>query len=161
MRITSSVIGSFVLFVSPNEALAAALKIACPLRLAPHLARCLGHEFQLRDLVADRHGVAADAGGEAALRRQSKLVERRVARRLFDAPFQLVLGFHLRTFGRDETKHGGLAFGQEAQRRKAAGARRIVFQEIAVDGDVVEENFGDRIVAALGDPGAGEISAAI
>lgn len=56
-RFTSSVIGSILLFVAPT----AALDIAGPLRLAPHLARCLGHEFQLRDLVADRHGVTADA----------------------------------------------------------------------------------------------------
>ena len=61
MRITSSVIGSILLFVAPTEALTAALDITGPLRLAPHLARCLGHEFQLRDLVADRHGVTADA----------------------------------------------------------------------------------------------------
>jgi hypothetical protein len=60
-RFTSSVIGSILLFVAPTAALTAALDIAGPLRLAPHLARCLGHEFQLRDLVADRHGVTADA----------------------------------------------------------------------------------------------------
>ena len=58
-RFNSSVIGSILLFVAPQ--LTAALDIAGPLRLAPHLARCLGHEFQLRDLVADRHGVTADA----------------------------------------------------------------------------------------------------
>ena len=94
------------------------------------------------------------------MRRQRELIERRVARRLFDAPFQLVLGLHLRTFGGDEAEHGGLALWQKTQRRKAAGASAVVFEKIAVDTNLVEQQLGHRLVAAFGDPGAGEIAAA-
>src|SRR6185437_14578216 len=104
-----------------------------PLGFAPHVACGLDHEVQLRNLIAHRHGITTDARGETALRRQRELVERRVTACLFNAALEFVLTLHLRTFGGDEAEHGGLAFGQEAQWRGAAGARRIVFEKITVD----------------------------
>ena len=49
----------------------------------------------------------------------------------------------------DQAEHRDLALGQEAQRLEAAGALAVVFEEIAVDVDRVEQEFGDRLVAPL------------
>jgi hypothetical protein len=53
-----------------------------------------------------------------------------------------------------------LPLGQEAQGLETAGARTVVFEEIAVDVDFVEQELGDRLVAALGDPRPREVAAA-
>ena len=50
-------------------------------------------------------------------------------------------------------------FGREAQRRKVAGALVVIFKEEAVDLHLVEEDLGDRLIAALGDPRALEVAA--
>ena len=76
--------------------------------------------------------------------------------RRFSSSFDL----ELRALGGDEAEHRDLALGQEAQRLEAARALGVVFEEIAVDVDLVEQQFGDRLVAAFRDPGAGEIAAA-
>src|ERR671930_141556 len=49
---------------------------------------------------------------------------------------------------------------EKAQRLEIAGPRAVVFQEIAVHADLVEDQFGDRLVAALRHPRAGKIAAA-
>ncbi len=50
--------------------------------------------------------------------------------------------------GGDEAEHDGLALRHEAQRLEAAGALGVVLHEIAVDLDGVEQDLGDRLVAA-------------
>src|SRR5262249_10743772 len=107
-------------------------------RRAPHVARDADDETELGDLLGDRHGLATDAAGEAALRAQGELLERGVAAGLVDAALERVGTLELAALGGDEPEHRDLALGQKAQRRKAAGARRIVFQKIAVDVDGVE-----------------------
>src|SRR5882672_11059209 len=62
-----------------------------PAPLPPHLAGHLGDEAELGDLVVERHVVALDRAGEAALRGEGELVEGDVSRRLVDAALQLVL----------------------------------------------------------------------
>jgi hypothetical protein len=52
--------------------------------------RRVGHEAQLALLVGLGDGVAGGDGGGAALRREAELVVREEARRLVDAPAQLV-----------------------------------------------------------------------
>src|SRR2546427_13039804 len=58
---------------------------------APHLARQLHAERQLRLLVVDRDLVALDGRGEAALRAQADLLDRHVLSRLIESPLELVL----------------------------------------------------------------------
>src|ERR1700689_2895234 len=60
-------------------------------RRAPDLARGVDDEPQLCDFVFNGHGVAADAAGEAALRRKRKLLNRGITARLFDSALELVL----------------------------------------------------------------------
>src|SRR5215211_1915788 len=80
---------------------------------APNVARGVGHEAKLGDLVLDRHGMAADPARKPALRAQRKLLDGGVAARLVDASLQLVLCFQLPALGRDEPQHRGLAAGKQ------------------------------------------------
>src|SRR6266700_1751544 len=127
---------------------------------APHLARGLDHEAELGDLALLVHGVAANAAGKSALRAQCKLLQRGVLARRIDATLELVLRFELAALGRDQTEDGHLAPGQKTQRFKAACARAVIFEKIAVHVDSVEDELGDRLVAAVRHPRAGEIAAA-
>src|SRR5262249_21368215 len=129
-------------------------------RRAPHLARGLDHEAELGELALLVHGVAADAAGKSALRAQDKLLQRSVLARLVDATLELVLRFELGALGRDQTEDGRLAPGQKTQRFEAAGARAVIFEKIAIHIDFVEDELGDRLVAAVRHPRAGEIAAA-
>src|SRR4051794_28761105 len=130
------------------------------LRVSPYLARGLDHQAELGDFARDIHGVAADTAGETALRTQCELLQRRMLRRFVDAALELVLGLELAALGGDQAEHRDLALGQKTQRLETAGARAVVFEKVAVDIDRVEDELGDRLVAALRDPGAGEIAAA-
>ena len=62
--------------------------------------------------------------------------------------------------GADQSQHDRLVLRHVAQRREVARARVVVFEEIAVDGELVEQDFGHRLVAALRGPCALEIAAA-
>src|SRR5262249_60457472 len=90
----------------------------------------------------------------------AKLVESTVFARLVDAPLDLILALELSGFGADEAEHHGLALRHRAQRTEIAGARRVVFQEIAVDFDRIEQLLGNEAVAALSHPCALEVAAA-
>src|SRR6516225_8731227 len=129
-------------------------------RRAPHLARGLDHEAELGEFALLVHGVAADAAGESALRAQGELLQRGVLACLVDATLELVLRFELGALGRDQTEDGRLAPGQKTQRFKAAGARAVILEKIAIHVDFVEDELGDRLVAAVRHPRAGEIAAA-
>ena len=59
----------------------------------------------------------------------------------------------------DQAEHHGLALRQEAQRLEPAGAVGVPFEEIAVDIDPIEQQIGDRLIAARGDEGRAEIAA--
>src|SRR5215468_10531175 len=87
----------------------------CRSRFAPHVARDADDEAQLGDLLFHTHGLAADAAGEAALRAQGKLLERRVAAGLVDAAFEVVGALERTALGGDEAEYGHFALGQEAQ----------------------------------------------
>src|SRR5579872_520058 len=98
--------------------------------------------------------------GEAALMAQRALVERHVMTRLFDALLDLFFRFDRAIFGAHQAEHDHLALGREAQRREIAGAFIVIFKEETVDLHLVQQNLGDRLIAALRDPGAFEIAAA-
>src|SRR5262249_25953151 len=94
------------------------------------------------------------------LRAQCELLQRGVLARLVDATLELVLRFELAALGRDQTEDGHLAPGQKTQRFEAAGARAVIFEKVAIHLDFVEDELGDRLVAAVRHPRAGEIAAA-
>src|SRR3990167_3345788 len=76
---------------------------------APHLARQLDAERELRPLIPDGHVVALDGRGETALRADAELVERDVPGRLVEAPLEVVLlleGAHLRRHQAQATRAG-------------------------------------------------------
>src|SRR6266478_3696797 len=126
-------------------------------RRAPHLARGLDHEAELGEFALLVHGVAADAAVKSALRAQGELLQRGVLARLVDAMLELVLRFELGALGRDQTEDGRLAPGQKTQRFKAAGARAVIFEKIAIHVDFVEDELGDRLVAAVRHPRAAKL----
>src|SRR5262249_58706953 len=102
---------------------------------AQHAARGLAREAELGVSALLVHGVAADAAGKSALRAQGELLQRGVLACLVDATLELVLRFELGALGRDQTEDGRLAPGQKTQRFKAAGARAVVLEKIAVHVD--------------------------
>src|SRR5262245_59267016 len=93
---------------------------------APNFVRSLYHELQLSHLVIGRHGLAADATGEAALGAHRQLLEGGEAGGLVDAALEVVLGFEPGALGGDEAEHSGLAPGKKPQRLEAAGAWAVV-----------------------------------
>src|SRR5262249_61659358 len=117
-------------------------------KLSPHLIRDLHDEPQLRPLFVVGENIAFFGRGEAALRRQAKLIEVDEFGGLIYAAFDVVLAFKGAALARYEAEHDGLALGHEAQRLEAAGALGIVFHEIAVHVDRVEQELGDRLVTA-------------
>src|SRR4029079_8749749 len=116
---------------------------------SPYLARGLDHQAELGDLARDIHGVAADAAGETALRTQRELLQRSMLRSFVDPALELVLGFELAALGGDQAEHRDRALGEKTQRLESAGARAVVFEEVPVDINLVEDELGDRLVAAL------------
>src|SRR5215471_11324622 len=143
---TSTSFSTFILWMGSDSL--AALRVTCSctlppdsfvvllLRGPPHLARGLDDEAQLGDLARNVHGIAADAAGEAALRAQRQLLERRVLRRLVDASLELVFGLELAALGSDQSEHCHFALRKKTQRLEAAGAGAVIFEEIAVDADL-------------------------
>src|SRR5271165_292689 len=115
---------------------------------------------ELDPLVGLGEVVAVRGRGEAALVAQRALVERDILGRLHDAALDLVLRLRGGALRAHEAEHDCRALRREAQRREIARTLVVVFEEEAVDLHLVEQNFGDRLVAALRDPGALEVAAA-
>src|SRR6516162_8517999 len=113
----------------------------------PNLARDIADHAQLRPLLVLGENIAFLGRGEAALRRETKLIEIGETGGLLDAPFDRVFTFQRAVLGRDQSEHRGAAFLQARQRLKAAGARGIVFHEIAVHLDAVEQHLLHGVVA--------------
>src|SRR4051794_33401488 len=129
-------------------------------RSAPHLARGLHDEAQLRDLLLVRQRVALDRRGEPALGRQTELVDVHVPGRLLDAALELVLGLEVPALGGDQAEDDELALGDEAQRLEAARALVVPLHEQPVHAELVEQRLGHEVVAALGHPRGAEVAAA-
>src|SRR5262249_41679737 len=127
----------------------------------PHFAGDVDDHPQFRPFLLLGEDIAFLRRGEAALRRQAELLERRKFARFVDAAFDVVLLLQRAALGRDETQHHDLvALGQEAQRLESAGALGIVFEEVTVVVHLAQERLRHRLVAALGNPGRAEIAAA-
>src|SRR3954452_482627 len=128
---------------------------------APHLARDLDDQRELRLLLVDRQRVTVDRGGEAALRAKTELLERDEPGRLVDPTLQRVLAFEAGPLARNQPEHDPLAAARhKAQRREPARARIVVFEKEPVHRQFAEQRFGDMVVAALRHPRGTEIAAA-
>src|SRR5262249_32198782 len=108
---------------------------------SPYLSGDFHDHPELCPLLLLGKDIAFLAGGEAALRRQAKLVERHEFGGLVDPPLDLVLALELAALGGDEAEHDELALGHEAQRLEAAGALGVELHEIAVHVDRVEQEL--------------------
>src|SRR5262245_9364261 len=126
--------------------------------LSPHLVRHLHDHPQLRPLLVLGERVAFLARGEAALRREAELIEIDVLARLLDAPLDPVLGFELAGLRRHQPEHYCLALAHAPQRLECAGAVGVVFHEIAVHLDAVEQDVRHRVVAATAHEGRADIA---
>src|SRR5262245_22251148 len=128
--------------------------------LSPHLVRHLHDHPQLRPLLVLGERVAFLARGEAALRREAELIEIDVLAWLLDAPLDPVVRFELACLRRHQPEHYGLALAHAPQRLERAGAVGVVFHEIAVHLDAVEQDVGHRVVAAAAHEGRTVVTAA-
>ena len=111
--------------VAPTRAAARPRRSA----FAPNVARDLDHQPKFRFLRGRWDRIALLRAGKSALRAQSQPIEIDMAAGLLDAPLERRLVLHRRRFGRHKSEHDGFALGHEAQRRKIAGPRRVIFQE--------------------------------
>src|SRR5476649_122806 len=92
---------------------------------APDLAGDLDAAAELGPLFVLGEQIALFGAGEAALRRETKLVEWGELRRLVEAALELVLALERACFGRHHAQHGMLVLGQQAQRLEATRALAV------------------------------------
>src|SRR5690606_25693702 len=127
---------------------------------APDFPGDLEHEAELALLVVLRDAVALGDAREAALRRQAKLLEREVPRRLVDTPLDPVLVLERAVLRRDESDSDLLAPPHDPERRESARALVVVPEEDAADVEPVEDDLGDRLGSAFADAAALRVAAA-
>jgi len=120
----------------------------------------LADQFELAILRRRRHRIAGIDTGKAALRAHGKPIQRDESGRLLDAALERRFVFELRMFGGDQPEHDGFVLRHEAQGEEAAGARRVVFQEIEPDRQAIEQPLRHFFVAAFRMPMAAAIAAA-
>src|SRR4029077_8860956 len=108
----------------------------------------LADHLELGPLLVLGQDIAFLGRGEAALRRQAKLFEIGELGGFLDAALDGVLGFQGAGLGGHQAEHRAAAFLQTPQRLKTAGAVGVVFHEIAVHLDLVEQQFLLGLVAA-------------
>src|SRR5689334_1385445 len=112
------------------------LAACCFMRLSPNLGGDLHDARELRLLLGMPERIALDRAGEAALRAERQLLERRMARRLLDLPQQLALLLYAGRFRGHQPERDPLASLRQARERlEAAGSRGIVLEEVAVHVD--------------------------
>src|SRR5262245_58998286 len=129
--------------------------------LTPHLFGDFDHFAHLGPLLLFGEDVALLGRGEAALRAERELFQRRVFRRLVDAALDVIFLLQRAALRGYQANHRDLvALRQEAQRLETAGTLGVVFEEIAVEVALAEQPLGHRLVAARGDPGRAVIAAA-
>src|SRR5258707_2608956 len=98
--------------------------------LPPNLVRNLNNLAHLRPLLLLGQNVAFLGRGEAALRAQRQLLQRRELRRLADAALDRILALQPAALRPDDADHDDLvALRQEPQRLVTACALGVVFQD--------------------------------
>ena len=78
--------------------------------------------------------------------------ERQIFGRIIDPAAQFIDRLDVGALGRDEAEHGDLVLGHEAQRREAAGALAVVFEQQPVVPQPVEQPLGNGVVMAFAVP---------
>jgi hypothetical protein len=104
---------------------------------------------------------AVIAGGGArktALRTDCQLIKRNMLCCFLDPVAQGVDSLEARALAADETKHDAFAARHEAQRCEVPRPRRIVFEQEVVGPGAGEEALRNRLVSALAEIPAAEIS---
>src|SRR5262245_16780928 len=115
---------------------------------APNVFGDFDDPRKLRPLLVFRKEIALLRRREAALRREAQLLEIDLLRRRIDPALQLVLALERAALRRHETERDAFTFRQRTQWLEAARALVVVFHEVAVDVDLVEEHFLDGLVTA-------------
>ena len=130
-------------------------------RASPRPPRRLDHQLQLAALLVPGQQVAERRRGEAALRRDRQVLERHVLRRLVDAPPQRVDRLELRLLGADQAEHDHLVLRGTKRSGSKPPARSVSYSSRKRSTfELPERLLGDRLVAALGVPGAAVVAAA-
>src|SRR5437879_11186967 len=119
------------------------------LRISPHVGGHLDDARELRLLIGLAERIADDRAGEAALRAQAELLDRREPRSLVDAALEALRAFERGRLARHQSQYHDLAARKQPKRRERAGPRRVVFEKIAVRLDPVEQYIRHRVVAAF------------
>src|SRR5207249_2328735 len=94
---------------------------------------------QLRAFILDAESVSQDGGGEAALRRESELLEREEASCITDARRELLDCLPARGLGGHEPENRGLVLGHGAQGLEVAGAFVVVLEQEPLGVDLGEK----------------------
>src|SRR3984957_7001492 len=128
--------------------------------VSPDLSGDLPDHAQLGPFFVLGQYIAFLGRGEAALRRETKLVEFGELGCFRDAALERVFGFERAGLGRDQAEHRKAALLQALERLEPAGAFGVVFHEIAVHLDAVEQHFLHGVVAARAHEGRFIIAAA-
>ena len=80
--------------------------------MSPQTSSAISRTRRTFALLLFSHDIAFLSGGEAALGREAKLIERHIFRRFFNTSFDGVLVFEFRELAGDETKHNGLVLNE-------------------------------------------------
>src|SRR5260221_7735311 len=91
------------------------------LKPAPHLGRRLDDQPELGRLRLALDVVAVHGAGEAALRRESQLIQGNELRGLVDAALEVVLSLQRSDLRAHDAEDDTLALGHEPERREIAG----------------------------------------
>src|SRR5262245_3004424 len=110
---------------------------------SPHASRSLEHHVQLTPLLVFGEQIARNTGGEAALRAEREVLERKVPARLVDPSAELVHRLEAPGLGGDQPEHRNCALPDEAQGSKTAGALGVVLEQQPVVFEAAKERFGD------------------
>src|SRR5262249_24248199 len=119
---------------------------------APHSVGQLDDASELAPLVIEAQGISTHARRKAALRADTEVIERDVAGRFIDASAQQVKRLELGPLAADQPEDHGLVLRYVTQRRQAARALALVFEEERVYVGLAKELFGDRVIAAFRHP---------
>src|SRR5271156_1827374 len=117
--------------------------------LTPNFLRDFNHQLELGALVRRRDAIAGRSARKSALRANRELVKSDESGGLVDSALERILRFELGKFARDQSEHDGLVFRHQPQRLETSGTRRVIFQKIRVDIDLIEQGVSHEVVATL------------
>src|SRR5262249_44587582 len=127
-----------------------AIASATPL-LAPDRSRRLENAFELAPLILLRdHDMVETA--ETALRTERELLDRQVSRGLLDPTLDQIERLEIGPLGGGEAEQCDLALWHERQRRKAARALVVIFEQEPVVVEPRNQALSDGVVVAFAVP---------